>query len=180
MEHYKEEFEKPKRNVFEFKGKSYRIAHEDGIVIAIEKDKLPQTLARVIPDSPLFFDENDILMPAGKVENRNNEMVSLARIDEWEKFARMFCLDKSFKVISVETGKLIGPTFFAGNRILKNGEILALVPKDAIVEEKRFDWAQAEDDYDYGVDDYADDYDRDFYQRLVVNRSKGLKPKEIQ
>ena len=171
-EHFKNQGE------FKYKGKPYRIAREGGIVIAKDKSRLPDTLSRVIPNQKLFFDKNGILFPRSQ-RSDINDMVSLSSENEWEKFARMFYFDEIFKMITVDSSQLVGPTFLAGNRILHEGEVLGLVPKEAIIGEKKFSWTKAEDGYDYGETTYHDDYDRDFYQRLVVNRTKGFKPVEV-
>ena len=160
--------------VFDYNGKEYRIAHEGGIVVAREKDRLPESLARVTSPRPLTFDENNILLPQN-VESTNN-MVSTAYLDEWEKLARMFHFGKEFQVITINKDGLVGPTFLAGNRILIHGEILALVSKEAIKGISTYTWERAESNYDYGESKYKDDYDRDFYCRLVVNRTRGFKP----
>jgi hypothetical protein len=162
-------------NTFEYRGKAYRLAKEGGIVIAKEKETLPEYLTRVVPDAALDFDENDILKPRGS----NNDMVSLSTDDEWEKMARMFKFNQTFRVITVKTAAIVGPTFLAGTRILHNGEIMALVPKESITNEQRYDWQEAEEDYRYGEDAYYDEYNRDLYERLIVSRTRGFKPKPI-
>ncbi len=163
------------RGAFEYKGKPYNIAHEGGIVIAVDKNRLSPTLSRIVPDKRLVFDSNGILLPkSGRSDT--NDMVSLSSPREWEKYARMFYFNEIFKMITIDTSQLIGPTLLAGNRILQDGEVLSLVPRDAVIGEQKYSWTKADAGYDYGIDTYPDEYDKDFFIRLVVNKSRGYKP----
>ena len=160
-------------DVFIYKGVEYHVAKEGGILISIDRSKLPSTLCRVVAEHNIKYDKQQILQPSNK--DVTNDMVSLAYPNEWQKFARIFYTGLEFKLITVDTTKLVGPQFMAGNRILKSGEILSLVPQESVIKIEDYTWTKAEKDFDYGESDYSG-YDLDFYQRLVLGRSRGFKP----
>jgi hypothetical protein len=159
--------------VFKYKGKDYRVTTEGGIVVAADRSHLPTMLSRVVTN-PIKFDKNGILSPQNP--RVTNDMVSMAHPDDWEKFARMFKFGKEFQVISIDSTGLVGPTFLAGNRLLIHDEILGLVPKSAIQEVAVYTWGPAEEDYDYQEGLFPYGYERDFYQRVVLANTRGMKP----
>lgn len=173
MQEIDHEYHAKYADVFLYKGTEYHIAKEGGILKAIDKKELPQTLCRVVSDHNIKFDSGEVLLPSNR--DATNDMVSMAYPTEWQKFARIFYTGLDFKLITVDTSKLIGPQFVSGNRILLNGEILSLVPKESILKIEDYIWTKAEKDFDYG-ERYYEGYDLDFYKRLVLGRSRGLKP----
>lgn len=173
MQEIDHESHSKRADVFVYKGFEYHVAKEGGILVAIDRPALPTTLCRVVAEHNIKYDKQQVLLPSNK--DVTNDMVSMAYPNEWQKFARIFYTGLEFKLITVDTTKLVGPQFMAGNRILKNGEILSLVPQESVLKIEVYTWTKAEQGFDYGQGDY-DGYDLDFYNRLVLGRSKGLKP----
>ncbi|NCO89190.1 hypothetical protein GW881_04725 [Candidatus Roizmanbacteria bacterium] len=163
---------------FMYQGKPYRTEVKGGVITSVDKRELPEVLCRVIPDGEITYDDKGILIPVS--DESMNDMVCLSTADEWEKIARMFYPSEHFRVVFVKTAGFVGPIFTVKSPILTDGEVLALVPVTSICDEKRYSWTQAEPGYDYREGDYENSDDRALYQKYVLEKSRGIKPTEIQ